>query len=168
MAFPVLPLSVASPMILRPPTSAPLELDHVSPVAPVIEPPPPRSDAPLKVLLLDDQEDFRDVIRDYLVSRLYRVTEVSNGAEGLRAIMRETYDLIICDMMMPKVGGEMFYWAVTRVRPAARLRFVFITGHQNDPKVDHFFRRVQATVLIKPFKLEDLNASLLDIDRKLR
>ena len=143
-----------------------------------IEPEPAKSMAPtarpvvrvprLKVLLLDDQEDFRDVLRDYLVSRCYQVTEVSNGAEGLREVMRETYDLIICDMMMPKVGGEMFYWAVTRVRPAARLRFVFITGHQNDPTVEHFFRRVQATVLVKPFKLDDLNTSLLDVDRKLR
>ena len=155
-------------MILRAPTPEPLDLAPPSPAAPVIQPPPPRAAAPLKVLLLDDQEDFRDVLRDYLVSRLYKVTEVSNGAEGLRAIMRETFDLIICDMMMPKVGGEMFYWAVTRVRPAARLRFVFITGHQNDAKVDHFFRRVGATVLLKPFKLDDLNASLLDIDRKLR
>ena len=155
-------------MILRPQTHEPIELDPVIPPAPRIEPPAPRTAPALKVLLLDDQEDFRDVIRDYLVSRFYKVTEVSNGAEGLRAIMRDTFDLIICDMMMPKVGGEMFYWAVTRVRPAARLRFVFITGHQNDPKVEHFFRRVGATVLVKPFKLEDLNASLLDIDRKLR
>ena len=155
-------------MILRLHTPEPLDLDPVPPAVPKTTPPPPPDRAPLKVLLLDDQEDFRDVLRDYLVSRLYRVTEVSNGAEGLRAIMHETFDLIICDMMMPKVGGEMFYWAVTRVRPAARLRFVFITGHQNDPKIDHFFRRVQATVLLKPFKLEDLNASLLDIDRKLR
>jgi DNA-binding NtrC family response regulator len=155
-------------MILRAPPTEPLDPALAGPTAPGIEPPPPHGDAPLKVLLLDDQEDFRDVIRDYLVSRLYKVTEVSNGAEGLRAIMRDTYDLIICDMLMPKVGGERFYWAVTRVRPAARLRFVFITGHQHDPKVDHFFRRVQATVLVKPFKLDDLNASLLDIDRKLR
>ena len=149
-------------------TSQAPDLSPGSTPAPKVEPPPERQAHALKVLLLDDQQDFRDVIRDYLVSRFYRVTEVSDGAQGLRAIMRETYDLIICDMMMPKVGGEMFYWAVTRVRPAARLRFVFITGHQNDAKVDHFFRRVQATVLLKPFKLEDLNASLLDIDRKLR
>ncbi len=155
-------------MILRAQTHEPIDLDPGGPPAPAIVPPAPRDTPALKVLLLDDQQDFRDVIRDYLVSRFYKVTEVSNGAEGLRAIMRETFDLIICDMMMPKVGGEMFYWAVTRVRPAARLRFVFITGHQNDTKVDHFFRRVQATVLLKPFKLEDLNASLLDIDRKLR
>ena len=138
------------------------------PPAPRIVPTPKRAAPALKVLLLDDQEDFRDVIRDYLISRFYKVTEAGNGAEGLRSIMRDTFDLIICDMMMPKVGGEMFYWAVTRVRPAARLRFVFITGHHHDPKVNHFFRRIEATVLLKPFKLEDLNASLLDIDRKLR
>ena len=59
------------------------------------------------------------MIREFLVSRLYQVTAVSNGAEGLREIIKDTFDLIICDMMMPKVGGEMFYWAVTRVRPAA-------------------------------------------------
>jgi len=148
----------------------PLSPDHLSADVPAQPEAPPRSkDLPaLKVLLLDDQEDFRDVVRDYLISRFYKVTEVSNGAEGLRAIMQDTFDLIICDMMMPKVGGEMFYWAVTRVRPAARLRFIFITGYQNDPKVDHFFRRIQATVLPKPFKLEELNRSLLDVDRKLR
>ena len=147
---------------------SPIEIDPVpaNPPAPGVR--PVERVSRLKVLLLDDQEDFRDVIRDYLVSRCYKVTEVSNGAEGLREVMRHTFDLIICDMMMPKVGGEMFYWAVTRVRPAARLRFVFITGYQNDPKVEHFFRRVQSTVLVKPFKLDDLNASLLDVDRKLR
>lgn len=132
------------------------------------EEPRPAEAPALKVLLLDDQEDFRDSIRDYLVSRLYRVTEVSNGVEGLREIMQDTFDLIVCDMMMPKLGGEMFYWAVTRIRPAARLRFIFITGHQNDPTLVHFFRRIQATVLYKPFRLEDLNGCLLDIDRKLR
>ena len=145
-----------------------LDLSPDTPDTPSVELSPPPDRPALKVLLLDDQEDFRDIIRDYLVSRFYQVTEVSHGADGLRAILQDTFDLIICDMMMPKVGGEMFYWAVTRVRPAARLRFVFITGHQNDPKVNHFFRRIQATVLLKPFKLEDLNASLLDIDRKLR
>jgi CheY-like chemotaxis protein len=121
-----------------------------------------------RVLLLDDREDFRDVIRDFLISRFYKVTAVGNGAEGLREIMKDPFDLIVCDMMMPQVGGEMFYWAVTRVRPAAGLRFVFITGHQNDPKIQSFFQRVNATVLIKPFKLEALNSAILDVSRKLR
>ena len=121
-----------------------------------------------RVLLLEDRADFREVLEEYLVSRLYNVTAVSNGAEGLREIMKEPFDLIVCDMLMPQVGGEMFYWAVTRMRPAAGQRFIFFTGHQNDPKIQAFFQRVNATVLIKPFKLDALNSAILDVLTKLR
>jgi hypothetical protein len=61
---------------------------------------------------------------------------------------------------MPKVGGEMFYWAVTRVRPATAPRFIFFTGHQNNPAIEFFFQRVKATVLRKPFKLAALDATI--------
>ena len=121
-----------------------------------------------RVLLLDDDDDFRNVISDYLISRFFKVTSVTNGAEGLKEIQTEPFDLIVCDMMMPQVDGEMFYWAVTRLRPAARLRFLFVTGHQNDPKVQSFFQRVDATVLTKPFTFEALNAAILDVAKKVK
>src|ERR1700741_1753188 len=79
--------------------------------------------AELKVLLLEDRDDFRQVLHEYMVSRSYQVTSVQTGIEGLRKIMEARFDLIICDMLMPNMGGEMFYWAVTRVRPATRDRF---------------------------------------------
>ena len=81
--------------------------------------------------------------------------------------MKDRFDLIICDMLMPRVGGEMFYWAVTRARPAAAQRFIFFTGHQNDPKIQFFFQRVKATVLLKPFRLEALDAAMREVARKL-
>jgi DNA-binding response OmpR family regulator len=120
-----------------------------------------------KVLLLEDRDDFREVLHDYLSSRSFQVTSVPSGVEGLREIMKDRFDLIICDMMMPQVGGEMFYWAVTRARPAAGQRFIFFTGHQNDPKINFFFERVKATVLIKPFKLEALDSAIREVVRKL-
>ena len=120
-----------------------------------------------KVLLLEDRADFREVLHDYLSSRSFQVTSVPSGVEGLREIMKDRFDLIICDMMMPQVGGEMFYWAVTRARPAAGQRFIFFTGHQNDPKINFFFERVKATVLIKPFKLEALDQAIREVVRKL-
>jgi DNA-binding NtrC family response regulator len=121
-----------------------------------------------KVLLLEDRADFREVLRDHLVFRSYQVTSVRSGVEGLREIMNGSFDLIICDMMMPKVGGEMFYWAVTRVRPAAARRFIFFTGHRNNPSIEFFFRRVKATVLIKPFKLTALDSAIEGVLLKLR
>jgi len=121
-----------------------------------------------RVLLLEDRDDFREVLHDHLVFRSYGVTSVRSGAEGLREIMKGAFDLIICDMMMPQVGGEMFYWAVTRARPATAQRFIFFTGHKNNPAMEFFFRRVNATVLNKPFKLAALDSAIDGVLLKLR
>ena len=106
-----------------------------------------------RVLLLEDRDDFREVLCEHLTSRFFQVTSVPSGVEGLHEIRKNVFDVIICDMMMPRMGGEMFYWAVTRLRPAAAQRFIFFTGHRNNPGIEFFFKRVNATVLIKPFKL---------------
>jgi CheY-like chemotaxis protein len=135
-----------------------LHIDHVEAT---------RTAPTVKVLLLDDRDDFREVLHEYLVSRSYQVTSVWSGVEGLREIMKGGFDLIICDMMMPKMGGEMFYWAVTRVRPAASQHFIFITGHKNDSRNEFFFQRINATVLYKPFKLAALDSTIRDVFRRL-
>jgi CheY-like chemotaxis protein len=148
----------------RPRASCPVEvvtLDIGEEVAPLGGP-------SRKVLLLEDRDDFREVLRDHLVFRSYEVTSVPSGVEGLREIMKGAFDIIICDMMMPQVGGEMFYWAVTRVRPATARRFIFFTGHKNNPAIEFFFRRVNATVLFKPFKLAALDSAIDGVLLKLR
>jgi CheY-like chemotaxis protein len=120
-----------------------------------------------KVLLLDDRDDFREILCEHLTSRFYHVTSVRSGVEGLHEVVKSPFDLIICDMMMPQMGGEMFYWAVTRIRPAAGQRFIFFTGCTHNPKIEFFFRRVNATVLFKPFKLSQLDSAIKTLFRKL-
>ena len=120
-----------------------------------------------RILLLEDRDDFREVLRDHLAFRLFEVTSVPSGVEGLREIQKGAFDLIICDMMMPGMGGEMFYWAVTRMRPATAQRFIFFTGHRNNPAFQFFFKRVNATVLIKPFSLKALDSTIGDVLRKI-
>ena len=126
-----------------------------------------RKEPTRRVLLLEDRDDFREVLRDYLVTCSFHVVSVNSGIEGLREIMTNGgFDLIICDMLMPRMGGEMFYWAVTRVRPATRDRFIFFTGHKNNPVIEFFFKRVNARVLFKPFKLAALDSAIRDVLRK--
>jgi DNA-binding response OmpR family regulator len=145
-----------------------LDLDGVQAAMPRGERPADYAFRPgQRVLLLEDRDDFRQVLHDYLVSRSFQVAAVPSGVEGLREILKDPFDLIICDMMMPQVGGEMFYWAVTRARPAAGQRFIFFTGHKNNPKMNFFFQRVKATVLFKPFKLEELDAAIREVVRKI-
>ena len=121
----------------------------------------------LRVLLLEDRADFREIIHEHLVSNSYQLTSVPSGVEGLREIMRAPFDVIICDMIMPKMGGEMFYQAVTRVRPAAGQRFIFFSGHKNNPAIERFFHRVNAPVLYKPFRLSLLDSAMGDVFRRL-
>ncbi len=145
-----------------------LDLDTTQAKMPGVEKPPEYAFRPSqRALLLEDRDDFREVLQDYLISRSFQVTSVSSGVEGLREILKDPFDLIICDMMMPELGGEMFYWAVTRMRPAAGPRFIFFTGHQNDPRMKFFFERAKATVLFKPFKLDALDAAIREVVRKL-
>jgi DNA-binding response OmpR family regulator len=120
-----------------------------------------------RVLLLEDRDDFRDVLRDHLSFRKFRVTLAPSGVEGLREIRENAFDIILCDMMMPRMGGEMFYWAVTRSRPATAKRFIFFTGHRNNPALEYFFQRINATVLIKPFKLDELDTTIDNVLRRL-
>jgi DNA-binding response OmpR family regulator len=120
-----------------------------------------------RILLLEDRDDYREVLRDHLNSRRFQVVSVPSGVEGLSEIRKDPFDIIICDMLMPRMGGEMFYWAVTRVRPATSRRFVFFTGHRNKPEIEFFFKRVNATVLIKPFSLKALDATIDEVLRKL-
>jgi DNA-binding NarL/FixJ family response regulator len=55
-------------------------------------------------------------------------------------------------MVMPNLAGDMFYMAVERVKPHLCKRFLFMTGHQGERKIDDFIRSVRGLVLWKPFK----------------
>lgn len=150
-----------------------LEIDHEmpdvdSPTAAPIDPMPVEDTRPRpRVLLLEDRDDFREVLRDDLTFRGFEVVPVPSGVEGLHEIRKSAFDLIICDMMMPRGGGEMFYWAITRLRPGTAKRFIFFTGHKNNPAIDYFFKRVEATVLTKPFELSDLANTINEVLRRL-
>ncbi len=115
---------------------------------------------PKKVLMLEDDLEFAKIIRMFLGSHSFRVTCVPNGADGLRHIMKEDFDIILCDMVMPNLPGDMFYLAVERTKPHLCSRFVFMTGHQADPKYDEFIRKVHGPMLWKPFLMADLLSAL--------
>jgi DNA-binding response OmpR family regulator len=108
------------------------------------------------ILLLDDDPDLADTLKLLLESRNFVVTTVSNGVEGLREVMSLDFDVIICDMMMPAMPGDMFYLAVQRTKPHLCSRFLFVTGHGDNPKVNDFLKRTDGLVLFKPVLTEDL------------
>src|SRR5882672_11486609 len=81
------------------------------------------------ILLLDDDVELADTLKSLLESRNFVVTTVRNGVEGLREAMSLDFDVIMCDLMMPTMPGDMFFTAVQRTKPHLCERFIFITGH---------------------------------------
>jgi DNA-binding response OmpR family regulator len=108
------------------------------------------------ILLLDDDYELADTLKLLLESRNFMVTTVSDGAEGLREILAIDFDVIICDMMMPTIPGDMFYLAVKKLKPVLVERFLFITAHAGHPKVESFLESIDALVIHKPVLIEEL------------
>ena len=59
-------------------------------------------------------------------------------------------------MVIPNFPGDMFYSAVERIRPQLCKRFIFMTGHQGDRKIEEFIRRIRGLMLWKPFQMHVL------------
>ena len=109
------------------------------------------------ILLLDDDIELADTLKQLLEAHNFVVTTVGNGVDGVREIMRFDFDLIMCDMMMPRMPGDMFYFAVERTKPHLCPRFIFITGYPDKPEVVNFLGGLpEAVVLNKPVSEEDL------------
>jgi len=102
------------------------------------------------ILLLDDDVELADTLKAILESRNFLVTTARNGVEGLREVMQMDFDVIICDLMMPTMPGDMFYLAVQKVKPNLCRRFLFVTGHGDDPRVNSFLHKTDGLVVFKP------------------
>ncbi|MEW6158595.1 MAG: response regulator [Verrucomicrobiota bacterium] len=102
------------------------------------------------VLVVDDDIELSQTFKALLESQDYMVTIVTNGVDALKLIMQMDVDVIICDLMMPQMAGDMFYMAVERVKPHLCQRFIFITGYEGHPKFEEFLKKVNSVVLYKP------------------
>lgn len=116
------------------------------------------------ILLVEDETEFAATIKEYLESCDFSVTIATDGVQGLKRVMERDFDLVLCDLLMPNLPGDMFHLAVQRVKPGLAKKFVFITGHQHDPKIVEFLKSNRALTLFKPFQmhvlLETIRAAL--------
>jgi len=124
---------------------------------PVLMPPAPRELASrLRVLVVDDEPLIGQVITSLLAGHLV-VSEISAKTALGRLQRGESYDWILCDLMMPEMTGMDLYDAL---EVGVRERVIFITGGLYSDRAREFLQRVPNRRLFKPFDVETLIASL--------
>lgn len=106
--------------------------------------------------MLEDDLTFAQLMRTFLESHDFEVTCVPDGVEGLRLVMARDFDIILCDLAMPNLPGDMFHSAVQRAKKHLCKRFVFMTGHKGDAPWMGFLANVNNPLLGKPFHLSEL------------
>jgi len=120
------------------------------------------------ILILEDDVALANLIKETLETAGYGATIVSNGTEGLKRILTTDFNVILCDMVMPNFPGDMFFRAVERVRPQLCQRFIFMTGHKGDRKIEQFIRGVRGLMLWKPFEMQVLLEAVQAVNKKNR
>jgi signal transduction histidine kinase/ActR/RegA family two-component response regulator len=120
-------------------------------------------DAPLRILICEDDPVGRDLIEATLASLGHFCVVVNDGAAGLDQATREHFDLVITDIEMPQVDG---YMLLDRLRELERTRgskpvpVIAITAHASADDRDRFLQRGFDEYLAKPFKLRELGELL--------
>lgn len=109
---------------------------------------------PYNILLIDDDEDFREEIRDFLED--YEVIEASCGEEALRILMRPNeIDLVILDVRMPGVRGTKVLREIKKMAPG--LGVVILTGFSTKDTAIEALKGRADDYLEKPVDIERLN-----------
>ena len=94
-------------------------------------------------------------------ARLHRPVEIRAGREVVRIEARDRlkdrpYDLIVCDLKMPRLDGPSFYRELASDDPAMARRVLFVTGDVAGTDAERFLEETGCRWLAKPFRLKDL------------
>ena len=111
------------------------------------------------LLIIDDEIRVSKSL-SRLLSRAYEVTTASSGSEGLRLAIDNDWDAILCDVMMPDLGGLELFRRLGEVRSEMQARMGFMTGGTFEPSTEAFLNNHAGGWLAKPFKLSELRAFL--------
>ncbi len=108
------------------------------------------------ILLVDDDHQLASGLQWVLADENFLVDVAFDGEEAMSKVKNHVYDAVICDLKMPRLRGDEFYFKAKEMRPALADRFIFITGFAADPKIAMFFTDHHLKYLVKPFPVQGL------------
>ena len=118
-----------------------------------------------RLLVVDDEPELADVMRDMLESAGYEVATAESGAVALELLATARFDAIVSDLRMPDMDGAGLWREISARHPQLARSMVFVTGDTLSPDAREFLRSARCASLDKPFSKADLLARVADLLR---
>jgi ATP-dependent Lon protease len=125
-----------------------------------------RSMRTFRILVVDDEEVARENIRHVLLKQGHEVGIATNGLDALEKLELEEFDLVITDLKMEKLSGMQLLERIKQTAPTTDI--VMVTGYATVDSAVDALTRGAAYYLAKPFKLDELRATVSKILDKKR
>jgi response regulator RpfG family c-di-GMP phosphodiesterase len=107
-----------------------------------------------RILVVDDEKVIRDILADFLKEEGYAVTTVEDGAAAVEELHRSSYNLVISDLKMPKMGGLELVQKITE--ESLPVLTVIMTGFGTVETAIEAMKRGAYDYILKPFKVEEV------------
>lgn len=111
----------------------------------------------MKVLVVDDEAGIRDVIKEYCLFENYAVLEAENGVEALNILHNDSVDIIVLDIMMPKMDG---YSTLREIRKNYQIPVIMLSARSEEYDKLLSFELGVDDYLTKPFSPKELIARI--------
>src|SRR5881296_2781458 len=122
----------------------------------------------MRILVVDDDAVNRQAMVLLLEREGHQIVAVENGLEAMERLgdRDNTFDAIVTDLQMPRLGGRAMYEQVVNSRPLIAKRFVFVTGDQARGETRSFLENCGQPSVTKPYDLGDLINAIGTVSRK--
>jgi two-component system NtrC family sensor kinase len=127
------------------------------------EPAPAERHEHLRVLVVDDEPHILHYMQATLESWGHEVVLAHDGSQALKRALMQPFDLIICDLRMPRLGGREMFHTLSRMHPTVADRIIFATGDTVRGDTLQFLEELGRPFLQKPFKLDALRRVLAGV-----
>jgi len=108
------------------------------------------------ILIVEDEAPLAIAVMDMLRDAGYAVDHAADGEEALLKVQQQPFDLVICDLKMPRMDGKAFYRTLSSAFPGLTRRVIFVTGDVAGTDAERFLDESGCRWLAKPFRQRDL------------
>ncbi|MGB7519636.1 MAG: response regulator [Spirulinaceae cyanobacterium] len=119
-----------------------------------------------KILVIEDQEDIREIVCEILMAEDFEVIDAENGEVGVNLARTEVPDLIICDIMMPKLDGYGVLQELRKNPSTNTVPFIFLTAKASKSDLRQGMQLGADDYLSKPFSREELLGAITARQKK--